>query len=236
MSVQLVFDTRETKLINLFGEMGVKFEIKQLDLGDILVVYNVNSLGETSTIIIERKTFTDLQASLKDGRYHEQKSRYLSLPKGSVIYILENNDPKFETLGKKQFWGMYIHTIIRDSISVFLSSSLEETGNIIKGIMETIEKFGWGGKCSLKDSQVKKKKIEKDNVYLAQLCCFPGISSSKAKLIADVYPNLTDLINVIHNNKFKVKGIGPKILEKIKDGLKLTKTNKTTTTEIIFVE
>ena len=55
---------------------------KNLDLGDIIIEYN-----DIPLIIIERKTIPDLLASIKDGRYKEQKKRIRKLNPLKVFSI-----------------------------------------------------------------------------------------------------------------------------------------------------
>lgn len=174
------------------------------------------------TIVIERKSYTDLKASMSDGRYHEQKSRYMKLPRGTCYYILENNDPSFSKLGKKQFIGAYIHTIVRDGISVFLTNSLIQTFECLQKIGETLESFGVSNpenSYSPEVSQIKKKKANPEEIYIQQLSCIPGISSGKAKLIAQEYPSIISFMESLKNNTFKAKGIGKVLSEKIRESV-----------------
>jgi len=254
MPTKIVLDKREKGLIALFERDRADHETKQLDLGDVQILYSkepfktanfqateaarkllrtVSSTSEHAIddeekaedacpILIERKSFTDLKASMADGRYHEQKSRYKQLPHGSVYYILENNDPKYEQLGWKQYLGAYVHTVVRDDIPVLLTGSIEETYKMIVKISEAIDEFGivpGSTKVSAEASQIKKKKLSGKEVYKQQLCCFPGISSGKADAIAAVYPTITKLIDAISSGGFRVKGVGPVLVTKIKDGL-----------------
>lgn len=176
------------------------------------------------TLVIERKRFTDLKASLADGRYHEQKSRYLRLPKGTVFYILEDDDNKFEQLGYQQFIGMYVNTILRDQIPVFITRSLEETAKLLVKIKTSVEEFGLDYRdkiptCGLDSSQIKKKRNSGKDVYLAQLTCFSGINRKKAESIAEIYHSMSDLISSLRDNSFKVRGVGPVLIKTLKDGL-----------------
>jgi len=256
MPTKIVLDKREKALISLFETHSIEHETKQLDLGDVQIIYSKGELkdsnhfetknaqlllrtlqnskeesieddpelGKIHSILIERKSFTDLKASMSDGRYHEQKSRYKQLPRGSVYYILENNDPKYEQLGWKQYIGAYIHTIMRDNIPVIITNSTEETHKIIIKIAQALDEFGPdsnNNSASIESSQIKKKKVSGKEVYKQQLCCFPGISSGKADSIAETYPTITKLIEAISSGTFKVKGIGPVLASKIKEGLRL---------------
>lgn len=226
----------------------------QLDLGDILITNSKNTtssssalvdskanklLGKSSdekdekienssvpiTLVIERKTFTDLKASMSDGRYHEQKSRYLQLAKGTVFYILEDNDPQFKSLDYSAYLGMYVHTIMRDQITVFVTRSINETVDLLVKMKDTVEKFGLNyidrNPCTVEASQIKKKKAKGKDVYIQQLQCFPGISKTKALSIAEHYENISALMSALSSKSFKVKGIGPVLISGMIEGLQI---------------
>ena len=246
MPVKYILDTREKGLQELFTKNGIQYKVKQLDLGDILILYSKSEIVDivssdsneskllkeevkvqespVFTFTIERKSYTDLKASMGDSRYHEQKSRYMQLPKRTMYYIFENNDSTFKELGKKQFLGAYVHTMIRDEIGVFLTNSQTETYEYIIKLGETLEKFGFQSqdckedqKTSMESTQIKKKKANGQEVYKQQLCCIPGISSIKADLIVKQYSNMTCLLESIKNENFKAKGIGKVLFDKIKE-------------------
>ena len=64
----------------------IKLSKEVLPLGDILLKNNDDVL----LLIIERKSISDLLASIKDGRYEEQSFRLLnSADKHSIVYIIE---------------------------------------------------------------------------------------------------------------------------------------------------
>ena len=78
----MIVDTREAELIRLFTDEKVEIEVKQLSVGDIWI----------GDLIIERKSIRDLEASILDGRYREQRGRILSYcqeNKTQPMYILE---------------------------------------------------------------------------------------------------------------------------------------------------
>lgn len=244
MPIKYILDTREKGLQDIFTEQKISFEVKQLDLGDLLIVYsksNIEQLTDAAkkllskdeekeqdpvyTFVFERKSHSDLKSSISDGRYREQKQRYMKLPVGSVFYLLEDDGKN--ALEYKQFLGMYIHTIIRDKIPVFLTKSINNTAEFILKIGETLEEFGVESfqvsESKPEKTQIKKHKATGAEVYINQLCCFYGVSMTKAKLIASVYPDITSLLSALNDNSFKIKGIGPKLLQTIKDGLLFNK-------------
>ena len=78
--ISITVDVRERELIRILGNDA---NVKALDMGDVLV----RSGWEW---VFERKTLDDLAASIKDGRYREQKSRLLAhYPPHRITYILE---------------------------------------------------------------------------------------------------------------------------------------------------
>lgn len=69
--MELLIDNRESIKHNFNSELNIHF--KNLDLGDYILKYK-----EKVIFIIERKTIEDYTASIKDGRYREQKLRLIN--------------------------------------------------------------------------------------------------------------------------------------------------------------
>lgn len=146
MTVEIKIDTREPvlqKLLQSYYEniendsikSAIQLQIAPLDVGDVQIMFGF------TTIIFERKSCSDLAASLKDNRYKEQKIRILSksLPQ-HVIYILEGT-PTYQTLLNSDFpvhglkpsviSGMMIYTMLRDGIHVMNVRDTNETSAVI---------------------------------------------------------------------------------------------------------
>ena len=68
---------------------GVEIKTENMPLGDA-GIYSDN--GE-ELVLFERKSLTDLAASIKDGRYSEQSMRLASVntPNHHIIYIIEGS-------------------------------------------------------------------------------------------------------------------------------------------------
>ena len=97
----LYIDTREKKL-----QPHIKSEYieKQLDLGDIFID------SPSYKLMIERKTIYDFNASLRDGRYRNQKLRLIEwrdtdILMKKVIYILETNGDAKDSA----YWGAVVN-------------------------------------------------------------------------------------------------------------------------------
>lgn len=86
----LILDTREHALIRALA--GQPHEVKALTVGDIWI--QAAPEAAMKGLIVERKALADLQASLFDGRYREQKARLLSTCQElsmRPVYVLEGN-------------------------------------------------------------------------------------------------------------------------------------------------
>lgn len=94
--MEIIIDERENSLyekcIELISSSTNSMNMSQikkqvLALGDIVILQDTKPL-----LIIERKSFADLLASIKDGRYEEQSYRLMhseEYPRNHVIYLLE---------------------------------------------------------------------------------------------------------------------------------------------------
>jgi ERCC4-type nuclease len=96
-----------------------------LDVGDIWI-------GEEKGLIIERKSVADLEASILDGRYREQRSRCMAFAteKGrSLVYIIEGV-LKGTRMATSALQKHLTRLSIRYHIPVFRTASLQETADL----------------------------------------------------------------------------------------------------------
>jgi ERCC4-type nuclease len=102
-------DVREAELIKIFENLiatipvfkDLKLQTESLPLGDIIIY---DSDKNADILIIERKSISDLLASIKDGRYEEQSYRLggLNHPNHNIMYIIEG-----DVNSQNQFKGNY---------------------------------------------------------------------------------------------------------------------------------
>ena len=127
--MNLLIDSRELKIIDKFEQRNFPFRKEYLDLGDFII-----QDSNQQELIIERKTWNDLQCSLKDQRYREQRSRLLLYEKNNnnvkICYILEGSNSDYEIEKKAVFRLMFAY-----QIPVFFSQNMEETVSLLTFIM-----------------------------------------------------------------------------------------------------
>ena len=194
--MELIIDNRENQLIKYLKESNIKFKTENLDLGDIQYKSDDNLV-----YIIERKTVNDLGASIKDGRYKEQKIRLLSNNKNNIYYIIEGNINYCETLSTKAILGSIINMIFRDNIKIIYSKDIKQTLDIIIQIKNKSEsnKFQ-NNQNSEKNDYIscikinKKENLDKKTCNIIQLATIPGVSKNISTIILEKYNNLNNLI------------------------------------------
>ena len=156
----IILDTREAKLNELIKstpEFTISYSIENLLLGDIVIKHIDTSKNITYSLIIERKCVTDMIASIKDGRYKEQKIRLLAelhntnqsnqpdqtnqshpqVTRTRICYILEGSQTELRASHDKTLLnGSIISSIFRDGIPIIRTFSLLETLQIITRLHE----------------------------------------------------------------------------------------------------
>jgi ERCC4-type nuclease len=196
--LELIIDNREIVLYNIIKLWSIDNIIisqKQLELGDILI------LKDETKLLFERKTNNDLIASIKDGRFREQKARMLSSEyKISYIfeklYILEENSMSE---------GAILNTIFRDNINVLFTKNTEDTAKLIKSLcirlIKKPECFITKKNNYIDCIKTKSKKIENIDIktcLILQLCQIPFISTKIAEKIAEKHKSINDLLKKIN--------------------------------------
>jgi len=253
MIVTLYIDNRETKLFNSINERDldiykdrINIEVKQLELGDAHIIFNDRCL------IFERKTVSDLLASVKDGRYKEQKCRLLAnSPSSDITYIIEGDDIlSSKNRNQNILTSLYTHCIYRDDIHIIFVKDVDETTTfllvLISKIIDNVKKFNRSSDIAnvsdgaapeyidyVKAKSSKIKNITPENCYLLQLSQIPNISIVIAKNIQKVYPTLKDIIFAMDkisshkdriNKLCEIKNIGKEKAFKILEFLMLSES------------
>ena len=126
-------------MVNNFKELNIV--VKQLPLGDIII-----SDGDSELVIIERKTLSDLAASIKDGRYEEQSYRLNGIQhhNHNIIYLIEGDFNKFNTfrerIDKQTLYSAMVSIQYYKGFSVMRSNSIEETALIVCNMAHKLNK------------------------------------------------------------------------------------------------
>lgn len=132
--IKLVIDAREKQLIDT---VTVPFTVKQLEIADILFYLN-----DCPYLAIERKTFADLAASIKDGRYNEQKLRYNKFLCSIKCYLLEGqNNRTYGKLTPSTLDSAILGTTLRDNFTYLHSDNITHTAQIIDKLFVKLPEY-----------------------------------------------------------------------------------------------
>ncbi len=194
----LVIDYREIGLIECLQNAKVPYRSDNLAVGDIQLQHKGIPL-----LIIERKTVSDLEASICDGRYREQKLRLLSTKKTHtrLAYLIEGDIRTATRIPVSNLYGAITGLWIRDGIQVIQSSDLADTSFIVQKLFSRRELL-----CNNKTDDgtdvsygacapiSRRRDASSRDIYLLMLRQVPGVSGRIATAICTSYPNMSLLL------------------------------------------
>jgi ERCC4-type nuclease len=205
MPTEIHVDYRESALLSHFASLGTDVIQNNLELGDI----HVTDSDHNITLVFERKTLSDLAASVKDGRYKEQKRRILSHCQSKhVTYIIEGGgllpQESKHGLSPSVYEGVYINTMYRDGAHVIFVRDSAETAqwilNVATKLRQNPSKFLTEAGEYVESCKVKSRRcdnITPENCYVMQLCQIPGVSIKIAKTIKEQYKSMKSLLDAL---------------------------------------
>jgi ERCC4-type nuclease len=221
--MQLLIDLREpNSLVNLIislteAETKNKITIiqKNLDNGDYVFYDEIN---DKPLLIVERKSLSDLESSIKDGRYKEQSFRLNELPihNHNIIYLLEGaiinykevafRSTLYSTLFSLNYYKGFsvINTLnqietatmlmafgsklMRENKPCFYSEYVTNVSSVSNSTENNCENYI----ATLKTS--KKSHINRENIFQLMLMQIPGISSASASALSNEYKTMENLL------------------------------------------
>lgn len=142
--MKLVIDIRESALIenckkNTQHFKTVCIETENLPIGDIWM----KTEEQREILIIERKTFQDLFASIKDGRYEEQSHRLLhssGMPPHNIVYLIEGMMSQIDHSQRKLLYSTIASLNVFKGFSVLRSSTVQESADLLMSMADKIDR------------------------------------------------------------------------------------------------
>lgn len=194
-----MLDDREHGLRELLA-----WPIAHLPVADIWIGTE-NSIPLPNSVLIERKSVADFEASIMDNRYREQRSRLMSYAtekKAHVAYIIEGELDRLGARLTKQALMKHITRLaLRYHIAVFQTASIKETAELCQLLSDQWKAdpttFEHPATMTYVETRGKTREENSDDpaVFLATLLqACRGVSSAGAKAIAAVYPSLESLM------------------------------------------
>jgi len=143
--MKIIIDIREHGLIEKIQKMidlskhEIQWKTESLPLGDILIQTPTGDIA----VCIERKTFADLIASIKDGRYEEQSYRLanaadLHVPLHRIVYMIEGIFSALSESEEKLVLATMTSVQMFKGFSVWRTSGVQETAKTIVAMADKI--------------------------------------------------------------------------------------------------
>lgn len=195
----LFVDYRETWFFNYTHETHeTHIAPANLPIGDFVISSseNINDI----VLIIERKTWKDLLASITDGRFRQQKDRLTTSVQDSnkIVYLIEGNKSQLRTPINNRIADSAVQNMIfKHNYKVFFSESQSNTHDQILMLYKKLQNNELLNDnipvCPIK-LQSRKQSVM-DNIFATQLSAIPGLSYKSAVVISEKYKNMKALFD-----------------------------------------
>jgi len=204
-------DNRETREVIALGKsMCSTLQVAQLQIGDVVV---------NEDLVIERKEVADFLSSITDGRLKKQALNMQPFPNRYIIIegdfdILRAKSRRYRRFSNTTIYGMIASLEMKYNVRVLQVKTNKNFWILVNRLVAKLE-----DKEVIEYSKTYKPKItasNKKDIPLSMICCIPGISEGKGKLITDNF-ELKELYTLEIDDLIKVKGIGKVLAAKIKE-------------------
>lgn len=145
--MKIIVDDRERDVYEHLQQIekpdSITIEKQTLPLGDFFVVKDDET--QTPVLLFERKSFSDLFSSIKDGRYEEQSFRLLNdvrFPyKKDIVYVIEGMYSQLrQPSDKKLLFSALTSLSYFKGFSVLRTNSTQDTAELILHMVGKIER------------------------------------------------------------------------------------------------
>lgn len=198
--MELVLDDREHGWHNAWRDK-LKFQVQRLCVGDAQIRDSENSILS----VIERKTWNDLSASIKDGRYRDQSARLsqMDLLPQRVIYLIEGDyTPSNFTLSLDTLKNACLSLNQRYGFTVVFSENMEKSLEFVQRMLLKLPQYlKEAREGKVLDRTFKKNRVTPSNVEVYMLAQIPGISFKRAEELIQLYGSMSDLENALDVTK-----------------------------------
>ncbi|XP_033214387.1 crossover junction endonuclease MUS81 [Belonocnema kinseyi] len=224
------------------NQFKVQFEIRHLKVGDFAWIARCRKTNNELILphIVERKRIDDLDKSIQDGRFHEQKFRLKQSGIKNLIYMVESYGKNVRTgIPLKSLLQAAVNSLVQDGFILKLTNDHKNSMMYLATLTDLLRKvyskkrLSSGEKENLDSvdlcndseplmefnkfnkSSSKVKILKVKEMLVRQLLQIKGISLEKALAIVELYPTPKLLFSALN----KAGGNGEKLLAPLQYGL-----------------
>jgi ERCC4-type nuclease len=225
-------DNRESDLIKMAeSQSPTPFDVKQLPVGDIWIGMTPEGNIAENGLVAERKSIRDLEASILDGRYREQRGRILAFcheNKTHPLYILEGSLSSVTgRLQKKALLKFINRLVFRYQIPVIQTAHTGETFEAITALVEQWREDPTALQRTTELVKVsdgihihkKSNAADPKQFTITTLAQCPGVSVKIAEQIVAALGGLKEIMSApledIENIKVGTRRVGPAVAKRL---------------------
>lgn len=203
--------------------LGVLPRIERLQVGDVLI---------RGRMLVERKTCTDFEASVVDGRLFRQLAELREQPFEPLMILEGRRDPEIEhRLSEPVFRATILTIQLQWRIPILFSESVDETAAWIGALAERSTGGeaapDWRGVSPMGrrvnprgPARPRRRKIapgqKLESQTLAMLCQIDGLGKTKARALLDEFGSVSAVVAADHESLARVEGIGSRLAARIR--------------------
>ena len=221
---RMLLDIRERELCGILPMEPAK----QLEVGDIWIGLSGESIAPGG-LCIERKQVHDLESSLKDGRYREQRTRllfYCQQTKARPLYIIEGNLDSSRSTPKKTLQKVLARLSLRYGVPFLQTTNIQDTACLVQALQEqltedpTVFQIPETNVPYTELVGTSRKANRNENVLSAMLQQITGVSDTVASAILRNYASIPKLMEATEKELAETKinekrKLGPAVAKRI---------------------
>lgn len=203
--VILIADQRENNamsrgdtVVECLSAAHHRVEMRSLSVGDyIWIARKIDGTEMILEWIVERKTWSDLQQSIRKGRYSEQKQRLRRSPMKNRVYLVEGTFSSQYSACEQALAS----TMVTDGFMIQKTKSPQGSAQFLLKLTEHLKSMvasrqvtGMTYDCFQELFKKPRAETVKDT-WTRQLMVCPGMSADRAEIVSSRFPSMASMID-----------------------------------------
>ena len=201
--VEIFVDEKESRnsITDMLRELGAIVRVKTLPVGDFII---------SERAVIERKSRSDFESSIVDGRLFKQTENMIDNFEKCIV-IIEGEEFE-ERVNRNALLGAISSLILDYGVQVFFTTDLEETAEIIFALAKR-EQLGKKVEVRLKGNKKAYSLAQQQQMIVE---CLPMIGPKLAKALLKKFKTVENIAKASEQEIREIEKIGKKKAKLIK--------------------
>ncbi|GMT27006.1 hypothetical protein PFISCL1PPCAC_18303, partial [Pristionchus fissidentatus] len=193
----------KSSVVDLLEKKDIRVERRRLSVGDYMwIARKMDGSEMCMDWVVERKTWGDLDSSIKKSRYEEQKQRLRAAPFTNRVYLIEGQRD-----GESHLQQALATTMLHDNFLIQRTLSCHKSAEFLASLTKRLQQQAKSEKMRRASfesvQQFSKKSASIDrlvDVWTRMLMVVPGMSSDSAQLVAERFPSMKALLKLCRDS------------------------------------